>query len=1641
MHISCKNMVVLLLSLFLLLPISSANSRLAWGATNATVQVQPAEIHPGDTMKLAVGIGQDGAESVKADIYIEIVLPDGTPFYLVPTSSMFSLTAQPLVKNWPVSALPLTEILALPLPASLPHGRYFWWFILDTPGNNLADNRRIISQDSSSFLFTLPTANLSNLITLRGGQPAVSSAGTVNIQLGIQAPATPATADLYILLEQLDGTTWFMDSDGVFKQSNTPKPLIRNWQVTAVPETALNSLPVPAALKNKPFTFKIVLTKAGSNPMNTGSIISTSSSRFNFTPVTPGDQITYCPPESSVESCFVAAWPPEYSYANGTPIKIRDGYNPCGYDLAARDEFCANLENQCNAYHFPSQLLCQDPAYRQSDCGKFLSVWCDADGALEALCSGQAIGQNFCYNFYNPDQPDGWQDHGKSGPQICDQTPLAMVQQACYEKWCSETPSIYQCVKFPYRIYAYCATGTPDPTGIYWPSRNASAKQWEDFLVGHETELTNLPGEWKDPTTSAGIDNAAYISIDPYFARQFDQACQPVIAERMDLCDAFRQNAKAILPVGYRVNYFNLYQSPLLAYDPRLQVPVFYPPQYYKLCSFGPEIRVPLTPDMLPTYTQSVFDELDWITYLTRQGQVLSEVRQQGAAKNYQADVLLEVQKQYNDCKKQLNPLLQNFNNFMNQVDQAATITRQGSKAPRASSASNRITAMFTGPADVLQDMWSDATFSITPTQTANTINARMGMGKTGDISYNLCQLDNAQPFQPGDTTLHSCVDYTYNKYFSYSRLRDEIIAARTPFEVVQFAYEPHKYALGWAAAHDIGVVRKNGQEIYRMHIDGIRPIDLNRNIGPRTANATADYQDYSSSAADKHQQQLPLESLAHAIAAQTHEEDNGSRYFIPDEVIGFDDGISSITPSDTITADDGLIYFHPLAGPGIKRSKNLFIELLSAIKAYNQTHPGQNTFMRMTTLEDNFPDINNNNTLLQTMVDENWNFYLERVRDLACSQPDFTDSGFDDYRDARLQLLQLLIARARMEKTVASLGIAFSQDSDEENQRVAENSATYAGALNFLVKATTLTAKEKEMISGELAKPVPGVYHGLSIPEPQIKGLWNNALHLTPTSLVTQLESTSPEAAVRKIMAAIDAEIEKILTPLTSEHPECFSDRIGTCDWLPEQFVERVTDLIPDATLNHDYDTCTTEINGAKAYFNQLSSYTFQLDSKITATGNITAADVCNVLHNNPAENDSTNTSSLSDSALCTQLSTIPADYTSDTIALEDFFQRAKFWQATANSVGYYLLFKNNGIIDMAASRQVKDGFSSNLLFLGISYSDYTSKGGDWLGIEGGYGLGAGIAGVDKLLGTVLQAPNDSQTIKNALNDDLKASLFGHVYSQLNFLKQHCDLFHFTLFVANHDGFDRNTATSFQPGINQQVLQHGAGEVNGKSTFVSMEVLGKSLYPSQRAGGSCEIYPIAAQSFEQTLFDQTFMLGPIPVKISASAGMRTGMSVNSGGECAANWPDEDNNELLNVSLVPEATVYGRLIAGVGFNAGVLSAIVGLEGSLDLLKNQLPLRLVIVTSLEDQEVAGNTATLPIINFTNDLRHIVSFGSGYVAVAGEAELDLGLFKTSASFRSILYDFRNNPLWKREHKIYSLNGQYKTGQILQGMNYFQ
>ncbi len=1639
MHISCKNMVVLL-SLFLLLPISSANSRPAWGATNATIQVQPAEIHPGDTMRLAVGIEQDSTESVKADIYIKIVLPDGTSFYLVPTSSMFSLAAQPLVKNWPVSPFPLTEILALPLPASLPHGRYFWWLILDTPGNNLTDNRRIISQDSSSFLFTLSTANLSNLITLRGEHPVVSSAGTVNIQLGIQAPATPTTADLYVLLEQLDGTTWFMDSDGMFKQSNTPKPLIRNWQITAVPKTALNSLPVPAALKNKPFTFKIVLTKAGSNPMNTSSIISTSSSRFNVTPVASGDQITYCPPESSVESCFVEAWPSEYSYVNGTPIKIRDGYNPCNYDLAARDEFCTNLENECNAHHFPSQSLCQDPAYRQSACGKLLSVWCDAADGLDALCSGQ--GKDFCYNFYNPDQPDGWQDHGMSGPQICDQTPPATIQQACYEKWCAETPSIYQCVKFPYRIYAYCATGTPDPTGIYWPSRNESAKQWEDFLWHHETELTTLPGEWKDPTTSAGTDNAAYISIDPYFAQRFDQACQPVIAERMDLCDAFRQNAKAILPVGYRVNYFNIYQSPLLAYDPRLQVPVFYPPQYYKLCSFGPEIKIPPTPDMLPTYTQSVFDELDWITYLTRQGQVLSEVSQQGAAQHYQADVLSEVQEQYNAYKNQLKPLLQNFNNFMNQVDQAATMTRQGSKAPQPSSESNRITAMFTGPAAVLQDMWNDATFSISPTQTANIINARMEMGKPGGIAYDFCRLNDAQPFQPGDTTLHSCVDYTYNKYFSYSRLRDEIIAARTPFEVVQFAYEPHKYALGWAAAHNIGVVRKNGREIYRMHIDGLRPIDINYDIGLRT-NTAADYQDYSSSAADKHQPQLPLESLANAIAAQAHGEDNSSRYFIPDGGIGFDDGISSITPSDTITADDGLIYFHPLAGSGIKRSKNLFVELFSAIKAYNQAHPDQNTFMRMTILEDNFPGINSNNALLQTMVNENWNFYLERVQDLACSQPNFTDSGFDDYRDARLQLLQLLIARARMEKTVASLGITFNHDSDEENRRVAENSATYAGALNFLVKATTLTAKEKEMISGELAKPVPGVYHGLSIPG-QIRGLWNNSFHLTPTSLVTQLENTSPEAAVRKIITAIDAEIEKILTSLTNEHPECFSSRIGTCDWLPEQFVEQVTGLIPDAILNHDYDACTTEINGAQTYFSYLSSYTFELDDKITnAPGNITEAKVCNVLHQNIAENDSTNTTNLSDSALCTRLSTIPADYTTDTLALEDFFQRAKFWQATANSVGYYLLFKNNGIIDMAAARQVKDGLSTNLLFLGVSYSDYTSKGGDWLGIEGGYGLGAGIAGVDKLLRTVLQAPSNSQAIKNVLNNDLKASLFGHVYSQLNFLKQHCDLFHFTLFVANHDGFNRNTATSFQPGINQQVLQHGADKVNGKSTFVSMEVLGHSLYQSQRAGGSCEIYPVATQSFEVTLFDKTFMLGPIPVRISSSAGLRTGMSVVNGGECAVNWPDEENgnNELLNVSLVPEATVYGRLIAGVGFNAGVLSAIVGLEGSLDLLKNQLPLRLVIVTSLESQKIAGETADLPIINFTNDLRHIVSFGSGYVAVAGEAELDLGLFTTSASFRSILYDFRNNPLWKREHKIYSLNGQYKTGQILQGMNYFQ
>ena len=1638
----------------------------AHAGVTVSAELNSPVLYPGDTMTLWGSIDKTGPDPVNADIYIKVSMPDGNDIYLVPYGTGFSATTAPLAANWPVMSVPRVQLLSFPLPAALPMGTYTWWIILDTPGSHLADNRRIIAQDSAQFRFASRVNQPGGLVGLESDYHSVSGDGTIGLTIAVNEPAAPASADVYLVIEKLDGTTYYMGPDGRFSRSSSPVPLLTNWQIMTVPPTELGSIPVPDELQGAAFTVKTLLVRPGGNPFSDSDLISGASEEFRYGPtVSPGD-IAYCPPQSSPEACEVAAWPPRTTTGpDGTPMVIDEGYNPCGYDLEARDQYCQALDDNCNANFFPTQSLCMTQSYRESICGKRLG-WCES-GGLDRLC-GQGSSYSFCYNFFNVEEPE-WDGHGVTRPEVCDVTGVDGVEQACYEQWCSNEVTLYRCLMFPYRVFAYCATGTPDNSGVsYWPVQGNLALL-DNGEEPFQEAMENLPGTWSDPSQQG---SGAALSISPYFAQQFDNACAPLISEREQLCQEIRDGKKAIQPPDSYIKFFNLYESPLLAYDPVQKIPKFYPPRLYDICAFGqrfPE-QIKEPPPLMVPFTEFFFDQLARITYWTRNAMVFRNVLDQSAGV-YTDQVLAEVRDRYDLNRQMLQPLLRNFSTDMQALAaiSSSQAVARAQTLPAASSGMIQDISIATPRA--LAAVWTYPQGSISADSINSFIDGRLALGGE-EANANICSGGDSG-FLPGDTGLSSCTDYAYNKYFSYTRLRDQMIVSVDPLEIVRFAYQPHIYALGWAAVHDIGVVRKNGEQVYRTYLEGMINIDddvagpggyslrgsSGIGKGRHDLSRLAEAMSGLGHAGTAGESRLDLANMPSGIA------DTGGGAETAQLTTGGDAGQGQAGAGETANesghdlevAQDGsnYIYWFPLSGQGIERNKNFFVELFSYIKQYNQENTDKDSFLALNILEDEFPAIMSDSDLLGLKVHENWRFYLDRLNDLDCNHPDFEDSDFDSYRTARLRLLELLIIRARIEKAVASLGITFSNDSDEENERIVANASTYTGTLAFLINSNTLSDSERAQVSAELAKPVAGIYKGLAggAAGRGYSDMW--AVGLDESDLVSMVQT--PDRVLADLVNEIDREIGATIAPLASSHPECFNAAVGTCDWLPEHFVERVKGIVPDYMLNHDYETCRKELAGVmparplseQERFNALDGYKFELAQPMLDHG-ISAETVCPLL--NASDSDSTNMSGKSDRDYCLELSGTAVDYRSDTQALERFWEAKRFWEGTADAVGYYLLFKDNGIVDSTgtAAASARD-FSSDLLFLGVSYSDYSDKGSEWLGITGGYGLGGGVAGLDKVLDDILSQDTSESletNLRSSLNSNLKASLFGHVFSQLKLLTFRKDLFHFTLFTANKPGFNRASAHNFQPGIRQEVLNHGADLINGKKSFIDLEVLGKTLYSPDRSVSSdseCILYSVPPYNYEVNLVDKTFMVGPIPVRITAYGGVEAGVSAINNNGCAENWPEEDNSEILNISLNPSASVYGRMLAGVGFNAGVLSAIVGLEGQLDLMKNQLPITLVVTASSPQDEADTDglpvLGAMPVVNFNNNIKHIATFGSGFVAVAGEVTLDLGPFDVTESFRDILYDFRQNPMWKREHKLYSLDGEYKTGQILKGMDYFR
>jgi hypothetical protein len=327
--------------------------------------------------------------------------------------------------------------------------------------------------------------------------------------------------------------------------------------------------------------------------------------------------------------------------------------------------------------------------------------------------------------------------------------------------------------------------------------------------------------------------------------------------------------------------------------------------------------------------------------------------------------------------------------------------------------------------------------------------------------------------------------------------------------------------------------------------------------------------------------------------------------------------------------------------------------------------------------------------------------------------------------------------------------------------------------------------------------------------------------------------------------------------------------------------------------------------------------------------------------------------------------------------------------------------------------------------LFLGVSYSDYFSTGSEWLGCNAGYGIGAGVAGISGFFSNA----TDNDTNTNMGIDDLKASLFGHAFFNGQLLTKEIEVISATGFASTKEGF-KNTPSSWMPAIDSHVLDSAKKHIGTNNLYTEVSILGYEIYKEdfkayEKKGSWGE---------EWNLLDYTFY-AIVPIRITVDVGVQAGyrffadyMNFTSG-----------HNDLLKVTFGPEAGAYTKLTAGVGFDIGILSAIAGIEGYLDLLKFQLPLIISLTAENDTIVIEDFNFTAPKLVFKNSFKYIISFGSGYIGLVAKVKLDLGFWSTTKSFHKILFDFRDTPLWKAEHTIFSLDGEYGIADILKGMAY--
>ncbi len=164
-------------------------------STNQAVYV------PSDTLKLSGGIVPSNDDAnVLSDVYVAVVLPDGSIFTLAPNLT-WDATLTPILKAFPIANIQAPNFYSLSIPESLPKGTYTFYLVATPTNSNPLDSSLWLGSITTTInISTTPTCTppqvLQNNLCVK---PTPTCTSPQVLQNGICVTPTPTCTSPQVL--------------------------------------------------------------------------------------------------------------------------------------------------------------------------------------------------------------------------------------------------------------------------------------------------------------------------------------------------------------------------------------------------------------------------------------------------------------------------------------------------------------------------------------------------------------------------------------------------------------------------------------------------------------------------------------------------------------------------------------------------------------------------------------------------------------------------------------------------------------------------------------------------------------------------------------------------------------------------------------------------------------------------------------------------------------------------------------------------------------------------------------------------------------------------------------------------------------------------------------------------------------------------------------------------------------------------------------------------------------------------------------------------------------------------------------------------------------------------------------------------